>query len=336
MNKIKRRVQNSKHWVQSNIDGEDEHLLIGERGDRTGSKVHLIVDGVTGENRIEDKDKLPHDLIEKIETIVTFKSGERLLSTRASLEFVEDNSPKPNDHETPVIDVNPQLGGSGGPTGHIVTFEIINTSTVVATDCTWGIRGFNYEWRAPKEENFILTGGDKKIINFQLAQVVNNQLFGEKPFTEEVPELCIFFEYKDNKGNSYFTRKDIKQIKVPSGLFFKFGMGDFHPPVILKDLGIKFVSDPYRIDKTLLYACDFEVEVNRETQIISISIGKSILMSWDFNNMDQIKAAIVELGMRKIRKMFIEKNIRDYTFLPDDFKTNWGGFRAYVESRDSI
>ncbi len=229
--------------------------------------------------------------------------------------------------DIPVLDIEPSLGGSGGPSGHFVHFQAINIGEKVAIDCHWGIRGFAYEWRSP--DLFVLSPGEKKKLEYKID--------GEKLFQQEVPELNIFFEYKDNRGVEYFTRRELVLEKVPSGAFYNITkVGAFHPAVVLKDTGIRSVSEIYRVDKTLLYACNFEVEVSGETKIVTISVSHMMFTGWDFKNINEMKAAIVELGMRKIRKMIEEGNLRDHTFTVDDFKTNWGGYKGYIASRDSI
>lgn len=91
--KIKQQLENERLWVKSQIDGEDTHFFIGEK-DSSGEKVHLISDGETGELRIDPKDKNPHDLLTKITTVIETKSGEKIQSTRSSLEFVEKDENK--------------------------------------------------------------------------------------------------------------------------------------------------------------------------------------------------------------------------------------------------
>lgn len=91
--KIKQQLENERLWVKSQIDGEDTHFFIGEK-DSSGEKVHLISDGETGELRIDPKDKNPHDLLTKITTVIEVKSGEKIQSTRSSLEFIEKNENK--------------------------------------------------------------------------------------------------------------------------------------------------------------------------------------------------------------------------------------------------
>lgn len=91
--KVKRQLENEKLWVESRVDGEDTHFFVGEKSG-SGEKVHLISDGGTGEIRIDPKDKSPHDLLAKVTTIIETKSGEKIRSTRTSLEFMETNKIK--------------------------------------------------------------------------------------------------------------------------------------------------------------------------------------------------------------------------------------------------
>lgn len=128
--------------------------------------------------------------------------------------------------DIPVLDIDPALGGTGGPKGHFVHFYAINTGEKVAIDVRWGILGFAYEWRS--SDTFVLRPGDRQKLEYKISD--------EKPFHELVPELNIFFEYKDNRGVSYFTRRELLLEKVPSGAFYNVTkVGTFHPAVVLTD-----------------------------------------------------------------------------------------------------
>lgn len=89
--KIKRRIENEGLWVQSTTEGNDIHILIGER-DGSSNKVHLVL-GKTGEIRIDSKDQAPHDILEKVEATLTTNKGEKIRITRDVLEFLEDDEP---------------------------------------------------------------------------------------------------------------------------------------------------------------------------------------------------------------------------------------------------
>jgi hypothetical protein len=86
--KVKQQLEDEKLWVKSQIDGEDTHFFVGEKSS-SGEKIHLILDGGTGEMRIDPKDKNPHDLLTKVTTVIETKSGKKIQSTRSSLEFIE-------------------------------------------------------------------------------------------------------------------------------------------------------------------------------------------------------------------------------------------------------
>ena len=89
---IKRRLENGQLWIEARIQSEDEHIFVGDKRDRS-SKVHLIIDGKTGEIRIDPKDQSPQDLLIHVETILTTRDGQRIRSTRSALEFIDEEIP---------------------------------------------------------------------------------------------------------------------------------------------------------------------------------------------------------------------------------------------------
>jgi hypothetical protein len=86
---VKRRLEDAQLWLESRVQGEDEHIFVGDKRDPS-SKVHLVIDGKTGEIRIDPKDQSPHDLVTHVVTILTTTSGRRIRSTRAALDFIPD------------------------------------------------------------------------------------------------------------------------------------------------------------------------------------------------------------------------------------------------------
>lgn len=89
---IKKRLKTDKYWVESRIQGEDEHIFIGERDSKSGDKAHITIDGKTAEIRTDDKDKAPEELTRYIETRLTLPDGKKVRSTREAVEFFEEEN----------------------------------------------------------------------------------------------------------------------------------------------------------------------------------------------------------------------------------------------------
>lgn len=90
--KIKAELSSEKIHIQSVVDGEDQHIFITEKG--SAEHAHLILDGGTGEVRIDPEDKSPHGLIKSVEAKLELKTGETVQITKSSLNFVEPESPR--------------------------------------------------------------------------------------------------------------------------------------------------------------------------------------------------------------------------------------------------
>ena len=85
--KIKSELSSDKIHIASVVDGEDQHLFITEKG--SGEHTQLVLDGGTGEIRIDPNDKSPHELIKSIEARLELVTGETVRVTKSSLTFVE-------------------------------------------------------------------------------------------------------------------------------------------------------------------------------------------------------------------------------------------------------
>ncbi|OGJ05582.1 hypothetical protein A2387_01345 [Candidatus Nomurabacteria bacterium RIFOXYB1_FULL_36_10] len=92
--KIKSELSSEKVNIQSVVDGEDQHIFITEKG--SGEHTHLILDGGTGEIRIDPKDKSPHDLIKSVQAKLELKTGETVQITKTALSFIEPETPQPD------------------------------------------------------------------------------------------------------------------------------------------------------------------------------------------------------------------------------------------------
>lgn len=90
--KIKAELSSEKVHIQSVVDGEDQHIFITEK--KSGEHTHLVLDGGTGEIRIDPKDKSPHELIKAVQAKLELKTGEVVQVTKSALSFVEPESPQ--------------------------------------------------------------------------------------------------------------------------------------------------------------------------------------------------------------------------------------------------
>lgn len=228
--------------------------------------------------------------------------------------------------DIPVLDIDPGIGGTGGPKGHFVHFYAINTGEKVAIDVRWGVRGFAYEWRS--SEIFVLRPGDRQKLEYKISD--------EKPFKQFIPELNIFFEYKDNKGVSYFTRREVLLEKVPSGAFYNITkVGTFHPAVILQDSKTRNISEPYRRDN-LITKVDVDVDVNGEIEQVQIGIDPILIKVFGFSEYE-LKAAFSELVQRKVRNMLRDGKLQNHTFTSKELPPKpLEGFEAYRALRNLL
>lgn len=86
---IKKRISDDQFFIESRIQGEDQHILVGKR-DGSGNKAHIVIDGITGEIRVEDNQQAPEEVTERIETIIKLPNGKQIKTTREILEFIAD------------------------------------------------------------------------------------------------------------------------------------------------------------------------------------------------------------------------------------------------------
>ena len=231
--------------------------------------------------------------------------------------------------DIPVLDLE-GLRRSGGPTGQFILFNITNLSrTQTAIDCQWEVRGFDYSFRSPDSDRFSLQPVFSKEVTYRLD--------GEKPYKNELKELSFVMEYKDMTGMTYFTRRELKHVRVPSGDFYEFQRGGiFYPAEQITDIGIKGVSVPIHTDDR--YQSDFEVEISGKAEIVNIGVSRTFLSTWGFlDDIERIKSAIAELGSRIIRKMLLKGELKDYLFVTHDFPLEYqNGFKGYQLLRDSL
>ncbi len=325
--RIIKNLKNEKFWFRSSLEGKDLHVIVGDRESEKGEHIHVISDSETGAIRYDTKDQHPSELLERVVSLVT-KSGTTIGVTQSgiktTMEFIDTNAPTPK--SDPPILYATGIRHSGGPTGHFVYFTLKNIGKEIALDIRWGIRAFAFEWR-PQDEPFELEPNREKEVVFPISN--------EKIFTETIQELNIIMEYKGPGGSSYFTRRELEQVRVPSGEFFNLKATTFHPPSVLVDDGLRVLSElPQKGDGIEML---FEIKVGEETKRVKIGMSRSLSSVLGFDSGDQIKQAILELAHRKIRRMVKENRLADHMFTTYELpEHNEGGFSAYIKLRDSI
>lgn len=267
-------------------------------------------DGVLEEFFGFNKDLVP-GLIQKVLNSEAIKSGAK------------------EQKDTPSLDME-NLRRSGGSSGQFIMFTITNISqTQRAIDIQWEIRGFDYSFRSQDSDRFSLQPNFNKEVTYQLDT--------EKIFKEEVKELSFIMEFKDARGATYFTRRELKQVRVPSGEFFELQRsGLFYPAEQIVDIGIKSVSEPYSTGDNK--KCDFEVNVGRQPQIVTIGISRTFLAAWGIGGDEvKIKSALAELGSRIVRKMVLKGKLEEYIFVTQNFPPDYqNGYNGYKSLRDSL
>lgn len=324
--KIVKSLKDEKLWVQSSLEGKDLHVLIGERNAKEGEHVHLISDSETGELRVDADDKTPSELVERVVSITT-KYGSTIgisqYGVKTTMEFV--NQDLADNKSIPILYAT-GIRRSGGSEGHFDYITIKNIGKEIALDVHWGIRAFAYEWR-PEDEPFELEPNKEKEVTFPISK--------EEIFSEAIPELNIIMEYKDANGKAYFTRRELKQERVPSGAFFQLKAGTFYPPSILVDDGLQLLSEPTQNGDRV--EAVFKINTKEGVKEVKIGMSRSLLSVLGFEKNHQIKQAILELAHRKIRKMVKENNLADHLFTTYELpKHQEGGFDAYIKLRDLI
>lgn len=298
----------------------DEDMLLPARFDKTPIKGEIPTI-----KYIDISSMSPQKFADMItKKIMASKSTES--SSHKAIES-EAEPPTGSRQEQPVLYVDPSIRRSGGPTGHFIYFTIKNVSREAALDIRWGIRGFAYEWRPTDTELFELDPLKEKEVVYPISN--------ESPFLKEIPELNIFIEYGDTRGNIFFSRRELQQVTVPSGAFHELKAGGFHSPVLLQNDNVNFESGPMwngnRVDMT------FTVKQGNLDKAITISISRTLLSVWGFTDIDEIKHALLELGFRKIRTMIKENNLDDYLFVTSNFpKEMQNGLKGYQLLRDSL
>lgn len=202
---IKNRLKTEDLFVESRSQGEDQHLLIGKR-DGNPEKAHLIVDGKTGEIRVEDNQQEPTELIQKIESVLTLRSGKKIRTTREAIEEL------PNSEQRPRIDLVSNFSVSGSSEGNFIQFQVKNDGSVTALDI----------------QAELVADGDvsagKIDVTHNLSPQKESGAIGYRYtdtafFQKELNNPRIIFTYRAANGESFSSGRRIIQVPRADGQF---------------------------------------------------------------------------------------------------------------------
>lgn len=227
--------------------------------------------------------------------------------------------------QNPLLYIKPNVGRDGGPNGHFTCFQLKNMTNQVMLDISWGIRGFDYEWRA--DDLLELEPGTEKEVVYPISN--------EQVFSSPIEELNIFAEYRDLGNHRYFVRRQLDQVRVPSGAFFELKAAAFIAPAMLRDDGLKVLSDVQQPgDRSEM---EFEIQTSDGTRRAKIGISRTFLSVWGVTEPSRVKQCLVELGHRKMRAMARASKVENYVFTTHDYPPEMqNGFEGYQKLRESI
>ncbi|MCB9815824.1 hypothetical protein H6786_00375 [Candidatus Nomurabacteria bacterium] len=202
---IKNRLKTEDLFVESRSQDEDQHLLIGKR-DGSPEKAHLIIDGKTGEIRVEDNQQEPTELISKIESVLTLRDGRKIRSTRESLEEISDH-----DAKRPKLDLETNFSVSGSSAGNFLKFKVKNDGEESAVDV---------------KAIFVADGEEVEKISVahsisptQCSPEINYRYTDTMLFNSQISDARVKFEYKDRAGNTYLSGRKLIQNDRADGRF---------------------------------------------------------------------------------------------------------------------
>lgn len=212
---------------------------------------------------------------------------------------------------------------------HDTRFTIINTGEVPAVECSWEIKGFAWRGYPGEPKNFTLAPQEKKELRIAMQHD-----FMKK---NQIRELRLHFEFRDGKGNWFFSERLFKIQLVPSQAFYRIHPepGDYIPAQSLTRFKIDEIEllPPTGLNTTVLVTYSYQNETKRLEMQLSRTMQQGI---WRFND-DELNYAFEELAGRRILQMIrtgtFEKEFVINSYLKPTQET---GFEAYRELRDSI
>jgi hypothetical protein len=185
---------------------EDHHILLG---DRTGKneKAHMIIDGKTGEQRVEDNRGEPTDTAQHFETIITLPNGKKVRTTRETLEEIPNNN-----SSRPRLDISEFLT-SGGPHGQEMSFKVINIGNESAMDMKFQFIADDFFGDSLQNLMHLLTAGDTT--RHYTTAIYSSSALADK----QLSNLKLVLLYKSANGQNYQSGRYLIQELRADGKF---------------------------------------------------------------------------------------------------------------------
>lgn len=193
---------------------EDHHLLMGDRSGQN-EKAHMIVDGKTGEQRVEDNRGEPTDTAPQIETFLTFPDGKKIRTTRETVEEVHNGNSSPRPH----LDIADFII-SGGPEGQEASFNVINIGKESAMDIKYQLKADFYAPDIHKLMHLLPVGETTKHLTH--ARYSSTELSDK-----ELQNVKLALYYKGPDGKHFESGRYLTQIPRADGKF-NLELGDHY------------------------------------------------------------------------------------------------------------
>lgn len=202
---VKSGFKTASIFIESRSRDEDQHILLGDRSGKN-VKAHMIVDGKTGEQRVEDGRGEPTDTAPHIETTITFSDGKKVKTTREKMEEVPNSV-----LVRPRLDIS-DFVISGGPDGQEMNFKVINIGNDNAMDIKFRFVADDFEHLSQNLSHLLVHGDTTKHytkVVYGSTDMANKQL----------PNPKILLTYKNASNMNFQSGRFLMQELRADGRF---------------------------------------------------------------------------------------------------------------------
>ena len=205
-------------------------------------------------------------------------------------------------------------------------FTVINHGDISAIDCKWSLLGFKFEYEGTTPAFSLAPGGSPKSLRLALT----GSFMGLDP----IKELRLHFEYRDNRGNWYYSERMLNTELVKSKSFYiiKPETGDFiFPKPLFKYALLKIDTIP---SGRVQNRWEVNFSYKEKTYILTVNISPRGIRIYGPSQEDH-ESVIQELSKNKITQMIENGKLKDeVTFKVECFNTD--NYEIVKQMRDSI